>query len=305
MEIMELKQRIVNFVKINQTLTNAMTNQQEGQSGKGRKMMEGSEMEEARSECPSAGVGSEGEGRRERGSEQVRRLTKLIEETDFQIKHLNKIGGELRAKIEERNAVVGTLEETVYNLKCRIEKKEEELLRAYKQVQELEDKLDENDHYIQEVRRKPSLPLRNCLNLQELEEPAEGPKRYAAKNSSYLLMRATPDQSGYELEHNNSCNVHLMQRTLTRSRQASRSAAAMRRTSCCARYARRCFRLAVSRSMPNTVGIRRRPTLGTCWRGRGRLRRSSRKFGSKNKRKIAKAGATRMRGTLMGRRRPG
>jgi molybdopterin converting factor small subunit len=108
--------------------------------------------------------------------------------------------------------VVSSLEETIYSLKCRIEKKEEEVLRAYKQVQELEEKLEESDHYIQEARRKPSLPLRNCLNIQELENPGEALKKYGAKNSSYL-MRATPDQSGCDFDNNNSCICGLMQPT--------------------------------------------------------------------------------------------
>jgi hypothetical protein len=102
MEIMELKQRVVNFVKINQTLTIAMTSQQEGQqNGKGRKLGGNLELEEARGEGGNfMSDDTEGEGRRERISEQVRRLTKIIEEKDFQIKHLNKIGNELRSKIE-------------------------------------------------------------------------------------------------------------------------------------------------------------------------------------------------------------
>lgn len=80
----------------------------------------------------------------------------------------------------------------------------------HKQIQELEDKLEQNNEYIDETRRQSSkysnmMPKRT-LNIQELNESPEE-RKYKSKNSSYLIMKPTPDHSGFDIDNNSSCNT--------------------------------------------------------------------------------------------------
>lgn len=93
MENMELKQRIVNLSKINDTLTNALANQQdEPTDNRGKKLtlnISGQDNEESSSTSKRATDNAE-----------IRRLNKIVEEKDAQIRNLTKIGNELRKKLE-------------------------------------------------------------------------------------------------------------------------------------------------------------------------------------------------------------